>query len=127
MRKTGITELTRWHAKVHEQVIGMTIRDLIAHLFERLNHEGFNGEVLLSFPLNVLVVVERCECGQRAQHIDVAHTQDALIFASGIGVPKSVTNAHAGQTMRFENERVIKTFINSFTSGKAVSIAPGSV
>ena len=66
VRKTRVAELTRWHAKVHEQVIGMGIRYLIAHFFERLNYKGFNSEVLLALPLNVLVVVQRRECGQRA-------------------------------------------------------------
>jgi len=72
--ETGFTELTRRHADIDEDVIGVGIGHLVAVVAEETDYHIPYLRIFPRFPGGVFLVFQRGERGDGAQHVHVAQT-----------------------------------------------------
>ena len=74
------------------------------------DRKRLNPVVFLAFPLNMLTILKGRQRSNGAKHADISHAPGIANGVQRIPVPHGITDTHAGQSVRFGNERVMKTF-----------------
>ena len=93
-------ELRRGASNVDEDVVGVGVGHVEAHVAEGGDDAVANLGVLPHFPIDVFRVLERGDRSYRAQHVDVAHAPGAADPGQGLLLGEAVSDTQARNAMR---------------------------
>ena len=99
MLKAGRAEFRRRHAQIDEDVIRVGIGHLVTEITEKTDDLFTNFSVFLCFPGNMLLVFQRGQGGDGAEHVDVSHAPGVADLLQGLRLGNGEADAHARQTV----------------------------
>jgi len=96
-----VTEFSCRAPEIHEDVIGVGVWHLEAHVAEGGNGERANVGILFPLPLDQFIILRRCECSHGSEHSHIPHAPGVPHGCQGLLLPEREPDSQARNAMCF--------------------------